>query len=140
VNMSKVVVAIMLTARIALALLVVTSAACRGEVEVGGDVEVCPAEPDAGACVCPVPPEPACVTCAELAVNGGDARALCDGETDRFYEVWECVVDAPQCSVCPAWPAYTVFAPTPLDESCMQCLVFEGCGAELAACGVQVSL
>ena len=118
----------MFAARMALASCVGT-AACSGNVDVEGEFNVYPE-----------PTPPVCVTCAELATNGGDAGVLCEGEAEPFSKVWACIVDAPQCTVCPSWSDPELFEPAPLDQACLECLVFEGCGAELDACGVVVSL
>lgn len=124
-NTSKLIVLAMMLTRTSLACLVGTSA-CSGDVNIDGQTEVCPET---------VP----CATCEDLIVSGGDTRMICDGEGDAFYGVWSCVIDAPQCDPCPTWPDYNVFEPIPLDQECLECLVFEGCGAELNACGVSVS-
>ena len=127
-NRSGWIVGLMFAARMALASCIGT-AACSGNVDVDVDGEV---NVDS--------PPPACVTCETLVTSGGDARMLCEGEADPFFKVWECVVDAPQCTACPVWTAGDAFEPTPLDQACMECLVFEGCAAELDACGVSVPL
>lgn len=87
--------------------------------------------------ICPPLPEPqSCYTCADLVMLGGDARRLCDGEQPKFFNVWECVINAPQCGMCqaPGYP-YTVFTPYALTSDCQSCLFVNGCADELSPCG-----